>query len=70
MRTMRLIALIVLIIGGLNWGLVGLANFNLVEAIFGTLSRLIYIVVGLCAVYAIFDLIAADSRVDTVRRDV
>lgn len=40
----------VAIIGALNWGLVGLANFNLVDAIFGAgsvLSRLIYIVVGL-----------------------
>lgn len=42
-----------LIIGGLNWGLVGLLNFDLVAAIFGSgtmLSRLIYILVGLSAV--------------------
>lgn len=38
------------IIGALNWGLIGIANVNLVEAIFGAgslISRLIYIVVGL-----------------------
>lgn len=38
------------IIGALNWGLVGIANFNLVDFIFGAgsvISRLIYVVVGL-----------------------
>lgn len=47
-------ALVLLIVGGLNWGLVGLFEFNLVEAIFGTmswLSRLVYIVVGLSAIW-------------------
>jgi uncharacterized membrane protein YuzA (DUF378 family) len=42
------------IIGGLNWGLVGLADFDLVAAIFGTmspLSRAVYTLVGLSAVY-------------------
>lgn len=50
------ISLILIIIGGLNWGLVGLFNFNLINAIFGEmswLSRLIYIVVGVAAVYTI-----------------
>ena len=43
-----------LAIGGLNWGLVGLFDFNLVSAIFGEMSgisRLIYIAVGLAAAY-------------------
>jgi uncharacterized membrane protein YuzA (DUF378 family) len=47
-------ALILLIIGGLNWGLIGLFGFNLVDAIFGTLSaisRIIYLLVGLSAIY-------------------
>lgn len=42
------------IVGALNWGLVGLFNFNLVMAIFGTwpmIERLIYILVGLSAIY-------------------
>lgn len=42
------------IIGGLNWGLVGLFNFDLVAAIFGdmsALSRIIYILVGASAIY-------------------
>ena len=48
------IALILVIIGGLNWGLVGLFNFDLVAAIFGAmsiLSRIIYILVCLSAIY-------------------
>lgn len=47
-------ALILLIIGGLNWGLVGIFDFNLVSAIFGdmsALSRIIYTLVGLSAIY-------------------
>lgn len=52
--TWEWVALILLIIGGLNWGLVGLFNFNLVDAIFGAASiitRIIYILVGLAAIY-------------------
>ncbi len=50
-------ATVLLIIGGLNWGLVGLFEFNLVAAIFGPgsiLSRIIYTLVGLSAVYEVF----------------
>ena len=51
------IALILLIIGGLNWGFVGLFGFDLVAAIFGAmsgLSRAVYVLVGLAALYTIF----------------
>ncbi len=51
------IALILLIVGGLNWGLVGLFSFDLVAAIFGPMSiisRIVYILVGLSAIYLIF----------------
>ena len=51
------LAFVLLIVGGLNWGLVGAAQFDLVAAIFGegsALSRLVYILVGLAALYAIF----------------
>ncbi len=51
------IALILVIIGGLNWGLIGLFNFNLVALIFGEttiLTRIIYIVVGLASIYTIY----------------
>ena len=51
------IVLVLLIIGGLNWLLVGLFSFDLVAALFGTmtgLARLIYILVGLATIYVIF----------------
>lgn len=50
------VALALVIIGGINWGLVGLFNFNLVDSIFGdqsALSRIIYTLVGASAVYSI-----------------
>jgi hypothetical protein len=50
------IALILVIVGGLNWGLVGAFKFDLVAAIFGEMSiiaRIVYILVGLSAVYGI-----------------
>lgn len=50
------------IIGALNWGLIGFFNWNLVDAIFGggaheetsTFSRVIYAIVGLCGLVALF----------------
>jgi hypothetical protein len=51
------IALVLLIIGGVNWGLVGLFEFDLVAAIFGSMvmvSRGIYSLVGLAALYTIY----------------
>ncbi len=51
------VALALLIIGGLNWLLVGLFNFDLVATIFGgqtaILSKVIYVIVGLCALYSL-----------------
>ncbi len=54
MRGLNVITLVLLIVGGLNWGLVGLFSFDLVAALFGemsTLSRIVYVLVGLSAVY-------------------
>ncbi len=51
-----MIAFILLIVGGLNWGLVGFFNFDLVAAIFGdmtALSRIIYDLVGLSALFMV-----------------
>jgi uncharacterized membrane protein YuzA (DUF378 family) len=56
MTTMNWIALILLIIGGLNWMLVGLFEFDLVAALFGemtVLARIVYILVGVAAIYAL-----------------
>jgi hypothetical protein len=55
MKALNAIALILIIVGGINWGLVGLFDFNLVSAIFGVetwFTNLIYILVGLAAIYA------------------
>lgn len=57
LNTIDWIAYALTIIGGLNWGLVGAFDFNLVAAIFGEqtiLSRIIYILVGLSALYLIY----------------
>ena len=56
MKTIDVVVWILLAIGGLNWGLVGVFNFDLVAAIFGDmsiLSRIVYALVGLSAVYDI-----------------
>ena len=56
MRMTSIITQILLIVGGLNWGLVGLLDFDLVAMIFGdgsVLSRLVYTVVGLSAGFQI-----------------
>lgn len=56
MKGVDIIAAILLIIGGLNWGLVGVANFNFVSWLFATmpvLQHIIYILVGLAALWQI-----------------
>jgi uncharacterized membrane protein YuzA (DUF378 family) len=60
MRSINLITLALLIVGGLNWGLVGLFNFDLVAALFGEmslLSRVVYTLVGLSALWQIVPLV-------------
>lgn len=60
MRTINLLTLFLVIVGGLNWGLVGLFNFDLVAALFGemsTLSRIVYVLVGASAVWQLIPLI-------------
>lgn len=56
MKTLDIIALVFVIIGAVNWGLIGFFSFDLVSALFGTMSaltRIIYAVVGICGLYAI-----------------
>ena len=57
MKTIYMIAMILLVVGGLNWGLVGLFGFDLVAFLFGSmsaLSRIVYTLVGISAVYTLF----------------
>ena len=56
MKIFNSIILTFIIIGALNWLLVGLFEFNLVDSIFGVssvLSRIIYIIVGICGLWAL-----------------
>lgn len=51
MESLQKITLVFTIIGAINWGLIGLFNFNLVESIFGATSmipNIIYTIVGIC----------------------
>ena len=57
MRSLNLLTLVLLIVGGLNWGLVGAFHFDLVATLFGgqdaLLSRVVYVVVGLSALWQV-----------------
>jgi uncharacterized membrane protein YuzA (DUF378 family) len=69
MKALNLITLALVIVGGINWGLVGLFDFNLVAALFGVdtfVSNLIYVLVGLSAVYQLVPLMRA-ANVGEVR---
>lgn len=64
MKIINLLTLCLVIVGGVNWGLVGLFDFNLVAAIFGAgsaLSRIVYILVGLSALWQLVPLFQAAS---------
>jgi uncharacterized membrane protein YuzA (DUF378 family) len=54
MKSLDILMTILLVVGGLNWGLVGFFNFDLVATILGNmsfLSRIVYVIVGISAVY-------------------
>ncbi len=56
MKVLDYIALIIVIIGAVNWGLIGFFGFDLVAFLFGSmslLSRIVYCIVGICGLYAI-----------------
>ncbi len=60
MQHLSLICTILLIVGGLNWLLVGAANMDLVATLFGVgtmLTRIVYILVGAAAIYKLVELI-------------
>jgi uncharacterized membrane protein YuzA (DUF378 family) len=69
LRVLNIITLVLLIVGGLNWGLVGLAQFDLVAALFGgqssALSRIVYGLVGLSAIWQIVQLLLRNSARDS-----
>ncbi len=75
MRTLNIIALILVIVGALNWLLVGLFGFDLVASLFangyGTLSalsRIVYILVGLSGIWLLFTLVPVVSTTPDYRQ--
>ena len=71
MKALNLLTLCLVIIGGLNWGLVGLLDFNLVAAVFGEMTaaaRVVYVIGGLSAVWQIYPFAVA-TRVDEPRAE-
>ncbi|WP_139491934.1 DUF378 domain-containing protein [Brevibacillus dissolubilis] len=59
------LALILVIIGALNWGLIGLFNFDLVATLFGDMSlvsRIVYALVGLAGIYSLKFLVTGDRE--------
>lgn len=58
--TLDKLSYVLLVVGGLNWGLVGAFNYNLVDSIFGVesfISRVVYVLVGLAAVYGLVGMV-------------
>ena len=53
-KVINMIAIVLLIIGGLNWGLVGLLNLNVVGYLPAILAKIVYILVGIAALYEIY----------------
>ena len=69
MKLLDVIAAVLVIIGGLNWGLIGLFDLNLVATIFGGadsgLAQLIYVVVGVSAAYQAIQFKGIQTRWDS-----
>jgi len=64
MRIVNTITLVLLIVGGLNWGLVGVFGFDLVAALFGqmsALSRIVYTLVGASALWQLIPLFSGNE---------
>lgn len=63
---MKKLILIIMIIGRINWGLIGFFNYNLVDSIFGAnleiVSRIIYAIVGLASLWGITFLFKNNQR--------
>ncbi|HYX46202.1 MAG TPA: DUF378 domain-containing protein [Sphingomicrobium sp.] len=65
MKVLNTITLLLVIVGGINWGLVGLFGFDLVAAIFGqmsALSRIVYTLVGISALWQIVPLVTGKQH--------
>ena len=57
MSVIDVVVLVLVVVGGLNWGLVGALNMDLVALVFGAgsvLAKVVYVLVGLAAVYMLY----------------
>ncbi|MBS2003491.1 MAG: DUF378 domain-containing protein [Candidatus Obscuribacterales bacterium] len=64
MKNLELLAIVLLVIGGINWGLVGAFNYNVVTSLLGdgsTMTRAVYALVGLCALYEAFKMMKSKA---------
>jgi len=72
MRSLTITALVLIVIGAVNWGLIGIFGFNLVSWIFGTsyagivVARIVYILVGLAGLYGISMISRLASSMDDI----
>lgn len=65
MKALGILTAVLIVIGGLNWGMVGLLKFDLVKAVLGDmtmLARVVYTLVGISAIYWLFNLKALANR--------
>lgn len=64
MKNLKKVINSLLVVGGINWGLVGALKFDLVKAIFGTsvLTNIVYIAVGASALYVLFAYLASAAK--------
>lgn len=68
MNTFQKICLLLLIVGGINWGLIGILQFDLVGFLFGgqaaMLSRIVFALVGICAIISVSSLFMPTKMAD------
>lgn len=68
MSGLDMVVWVLLFVGGLNWGLVGAFDYNLVDSIFGTdgtLRMIIYILVGLAAIWSLISMFTKNGKSST-----
>lgn len=65
MNSLKLVSAVLVVVGAINWGLVGLADFDLVLALLGSselLVKAVYLLVGLAGVYVAYDMWGAPKK--------
>jgi hypothetical protein len=68
MRPIDILATILIVVGALNWGLVGAFNFNLVTALLGqtVLASIVFVLVGLAGIYFVARWASSQKRLGVV----